>query len=243
MHRDLKLENILCSKKEDDFVLKLGDFGFAKEVHLGLFSQKYTAPYVAPEILSCQNYGIGCDIWSLGVIMFVLCCGYLPFSNSVNANMSDGMKKRIMSGDFEYRTKEWSCLSLEAKRLILGMLEVDPQKRLNISQVLESEWFKIVPDTELNTLSNLKNISIFDFNSELESEFKKMRDPIEQNLVPFDMCENYLFQKRMSKLNSIKEQDENNCDDKSDYDNINQDQYGSEHKNLVLNTLFYSVNK
>ncbi len=68
-HRDLKPENLLLTTNDDTGVIKLTDFGFAKEVNLGLVTPCYTPYYVAPEILGSIKYDISCDIWSLGVIM------------------------------------------------------------------------------------------------------------------------------------------------------------------------------
>ncbi|RNA34354.1 MAP kinase-activated kinase 2 isoform X1 [Brachionus plicatilis] len=98
-HRDIKLENILCSGQ--NLIVKLAEFNFAKQEKLGLKSSKFTAPYVAPEVLCEPSYSISCDIWSLGVLMFILCCGYLPFSSSTESDFSKGMIERIISEDLD----------------------------------------------------------------------------------------------------------------------------------------------
>ncbi|CAF0931922.1 unnamed protein product [Brachionus calyciflorus] len=232
-HRDIKLENILCTYNEhNELILKLGDFGFAKEEKMGLISTKYTAPYVAPEVLNKNNYGIGCDVWSLGVVMFVLCCGYLPFCSSISSKkteLSQGMIDRIMNGQFDRkRSKEWNKLSQEAKELILGMIQVDPDKRITINQVINSKWiqnYSRVPSTKLSSAQIFKTINIQFYQCELENEFKKMRNyEHEQKNLNFDLTDNLLFIKRMNKLKIIKEEVEEDDGEEEDqlsfYDNL-----------------------
>jgi mitogen-activated protein kinase-activated protein kinase 2 len=89
-HRDLKPENLLLTSNDENAKIKLTDFGFAKEVNLGLVTPCYTPYYVAPEVLGNQQYDISCDIWSLGVIMYILCCGYPPFYSSHGQPISPG---------------------------------------------------------------------------------------------------------------------------------------------------------
>ena len=97
-HRDLKPENILLLTKDDkNFVIKIADFGFAKEAHKGLITPNYTPYYVAPEILKFEQYDISCDIWSLGVILYILCSGTPPFYSLTGKNMSPDMKMKILN--------------------------------------------------------------------------------------------------------------------------------------------------
>jgi serine/threonine protein kinase len=90
-HRDLKPENILLlTKDEKSLVIKISDFGFAKEAYKGLTTPNYTPYYVAPEILKFEKYDISCDIWSLGVILYILCSGTPPFYSLTGKKMSPG---------------------------------------------------------------------------------------------------------------------------------------------------------
>ena len=73
------------------------------------FANSFTPYYVAPEILRFEKYDISCDIWSLGVIMYILCCGYPPFYSRNGKNLSPGMEERIKNGDFSFQTKEWAA--------------------------------------------------------------------------------------------------------------------------------------
>ena len=146
-HRDLKPENLLLESNEENSIIKLTDFGFAKEVNLGLKTPCFTPYYVAPEILKAKmniinRYDISCDIWSLGVIMYILCCGYPPFSSTDN-KITPHMKRKILSGQYSFPEKEWDKISKEAKYLIVGMLETDPTKRLTINEVMKSEWIMV----------------------------------------------------------------------------------------------------
>jgi len=160
-HRDLKPENLLYSKGDDEHspLIKLGDFGFAKESSKGLTTPNFTPYYVAPEILRSENYDISCDIWSLGVIMYILCCGKPPFYSVHNERISPGMVRRIKNGEFAFAQKEWATVSDEAKHLIQGMLETVPQKRMKIDDVMQSRWIAnwgSVPSKPLPTVKVLK---------------------------------------------------------------------------------------
>ncbi|XP_057980385.1 CBL-interacting serine/threonine-protein kinase 9 isoform X2 [Malania oleifera] len=136
-HRDLKPENLLL----DSFgVLKISDFGlsaFAQQVREdGLLHTACGTPnYVAPEVLNDRGYdGASADIWSCGVILFVLMAGYLPFDEiSLMA-----LYKKILKADFSCP----SWFSPGAKRLIKRILDPNPLTRITIPEILENEWFR-----------------------------------------------------------------------------------------------------
>eukprot|EP00128_Syssomonas_multiformis_P013257 Colp12_sorted_trinity150504_noHs@17126 len=148
-HRDLKPENLLLTSKDKDGELKLTDFGFAKVCEMPLMTPCYTPYYVAPEVLNAEahknseiraTYDKACDVWSLGVILYILLAGYPPFYSEGGGHISPGMKKRIRSGDFDFPKEEWDEVSTSVKELIRGMLHVDPTKRLTIEQVARHQW-------------------------------------------------------------------------------------------------------
>ncbi|XP_067639017.1 MAP kinase-activated protein kinase 2 isoform X5 [Eurosta solidaginis] len=160
-HRDLKPENLLYTTNEKNATLKLTDFGFAKETLIKdtLQTPCYTPYYVAPEVLGPEKYDKSCDVWSLGVIMYILLCGFPPFYSNNGLAISPGMKKRIRTGQYDFPNPEWANVSQAAKDLIKGMLNVDPTKRLTIDEVIRNNWiaqYTEVPQTPLCTGRMLK---------------------------------------------------------------------------------------
>lgn len=160
-HRDLKPENLLYSKPDDSAVLKLTDFGFAKETtnFNSLQTPCYTPYYVAPEVLGPERYDKSCDMWSLGVIMYILLCGFPPFYSNHGLAISPGMKKRIRAGQYDFPNPEWKNVSQDAKELIRGLLRTDPAQRLNIEEVLAHKWiakYTEVPQTPLYSVRVLR---------------------------------------------------------------------------------------
>ncbi len=83
-----------------------------------------TPYYIAPEVLK-QSYGLKCDVWSVGVILYILLCGYPPFNGSNDYKIM----KRIMKGEFQFPAEEWNFMSNEVKDLITKMLHTDPEQR------------------------------------------------------------------------------------------------------------------
>ncbi|CAF3523512.1 unnamed protein product [Rotaria sp. Silwood1] len=146
---DLKAENLLLTNETDDAILKLTDFGFAKEGNnepLPLKTPLFTPLYAAPEILSNARYNKACDIWSMGVIMYILLCGYPPFFPKDEENSNYGMKYRIKTGDYQFPDAEWKNISQEGKSIIQRMLIVNPANRITIDEILTNPWL-----TELNS--------------------------------------------------------------------------------------------
>ncbi|KAF3321286.1 CBL-interacting protein kinase 9-like isoform X1 [Carex littledalei] len=135
-HRDLKPENLLLDSYG---VLKVSDFGlsaFAPQVQNGMLHTACGTPnYVAPEVLTGKGYdGTASDIWSCGVILFVLMAGYLPFDE---ANLMQ-LYKKIFKASYSF--PEW--FSSGAKKLIKRILDPNPITRITIEQILEDAWFK-----------------------------------------------------------------------------------------------------
>ena len=147
--RDIKPENILVSCSGDHILVKLGDFGFSKrEVTPNcLVTLCGTPSYVAPEIITSQPYGVKCDVWSTGVLAFVLMGGYQPF----HGKNEDEIKSLIVKGDFKFDIDYWSHISDTAKDYIEHLLVVDPADRAEADDMISHPWFS--EDILLSTVS------------------------------------------------------------------------------------------
>lgn len=137
-HRDLKPENLLLTSQDNDSDIKIADFGFAKKCPNpnSLKTQCGTPGYVAPEILEGQPYDTQADMWSLGVIVYILLGGYPPF---IEQNQRDLFRK-IRKGDYEFHEEYWGQVSEDAKTMISALLTVNPTKRLNAEAALKNQW-------------------------------------------------------------------------------------------------------
>ncbi|KAE9610034.1 hypothetical protein Lal_00006088 [Lupinus albus] len=139
MHRDLKPENFLFANKKENSVLKAIDFGLSVFFKPGeRFAEIVGSPYyMAPEVLK-RNYGPEVDIWSAGVILYILLCGVPPFW----AESEQGVALAILRGVIDFKREPWPQISESAKSLVRQMLEPDPKKRLTAQQVLEHSWLQ-----------------------------------------------------------------------------------------------------
>lgn len=141
IHRDLKPENIVFEKLgKNELNLKIIDFGTSRKIHKNekLHVKMGTPYYIAPEVLD-KNYDEKCDVWSLGVITYILFCGYPPFNGSTD----EKIMTRIKSAEVNFPKEEWGNVSDAAKDLILKMLQKDPTKRPSAHELLKHSWFKL----------------------------------------------------------------------------------------------------
>lgn len=149
VHRDLKPENLLL---DDKFNLKLADFGLSNMYVTG---QELDTPcgspcYAAPEMVSGKPYnGLSVDIWSSGIVLFAMICGFLPFEDSNTASLY----QKIIKG--QYDEPEW--LSNDAKSLLSHILNINPETRYSIDQIRNHPWMK-------NTIKKVIKDPDFDFN-------------------------------------------------------------------------------
>ena len=140
VHRDLKPENILISRSNGDINhLKIADFGFARKCgdQNGALSRVVGTPgYMAPEI-GLTNYSLGVDVWSLGIICYILLCGYPPFE----ADDDEELRNVIRMGNVTFNTEGgWDTIGNSAKDFIMRMLVVNPEQRYDIFQVYQHPW-------------------------------------------------------------------------------------------------------
>ncbi|KAJ6247844.1 serine/threonine-protein kinase dclk3 [Anaeramoeba flamelloides] len=138
VHRDLKPENLLYTEENDEIIVKLTDFGLSKILSSRdmMTTACGTPYYVAPEIIKREPYGPSVDIWSTGVIIYVLLTGCAPFYDDSIPKMFDKIKR----GAVTFPLPEWDGLSKEVIEFIKRFLTVDVNKRITIEEALEHPW-------------------------------------------------------------------------------------------------------
>ncbi|KAE8692710.1 Calcium-dependent protein kinase 5 [Hibiscus syriacus] len=150
MHRDLKPENFLLVNKDDDFSLKAIDFGLSVFFKPGqVFTDVVGSPYyVAPEVLN-KKYGPEADVWTAGVILYILLSGVPPFW----AETQQGIFDAVLKGFIDFSSDPWPLISDSAKDLIRKMLCSQPSERLTAHEVLCHPWIcknGVAPDRALD---------------------------------------------------------------------------------------------
>ncbi|KDP20751.1 hypothetical protein JCGZ_21222 [Jatropha curcas] len=158
MHRDLKPENFLLASKNEGATLKATDFGLSVFIEEG---KKYhdivgSAYYVAPEVLR-RNYGKEIDVWSAGVILYILLSGVPPFWGETEKGIFDA----VLEGHIDFESQPWPSISESAKDLVRRMLTQDPRNRITSAQILDHPWIKdgdAAPDKPIDNavLSRMK---------------------------------------------------------------------------------------
>ncbi|XP_063719769.1 MAP kinase-activated protein kinase 2-like isoform X1 [Symsagittifera roscoffensis] len=207
-HRDLKPENLLFSSSNpDEAIIKLTDFGFAKESVDSLKTPNFTPYYGAPEVIKSKgtdthSYDKSCDCWSLGVIIYILLCGYPPFYSRRGMAMSPGMRDHIVKGDFQFPPREWTRVSKEAKELVQRLLVVDPKKRATIDNLMKDPWIlsnRKLPEVPLGSTDVLasEKPNWEEMRQGMSQQLESMRNDAKVTLKP--LARNELFKKRVEK--------------------------------------------
>jgi len=168
VHRDLNPENLVFEKKDGDN-LKLIDFGMAAKYKVGdkLTKKLGTPYYIAPEVIN-RNYNEKCDVWSSGVIMYIMLCGYPPF----HGDSDDEILRKIQSGKFQFEgpsyAKVWTKISPEAKDVITQMLTLDYTKRPSALEILQHPWIQKNSNKDPIDIEVLSNLTAFSAKSKLK---------------------------------------------------------------------------
>ncbi|XP_043198886.1 calcium/calmodulin-dependent protein kinase type 1-like [Amphibalanus amphitrite] len=137
VHRDLKPENLLYFSPDEDSKIMISDFGLSKMEDSGIMATACGTPgYVAPEVLAQKPYGKAVDVWSIGVIAYILLCGYPPFYDENDANLF----AQILKGEFEFDSPYWDDISDSAKDFIRQLMCVDAEKRYTCKEALQHPW-------------------------------------------------------------------------------------------------------
>ena len=148
IHRDLKPENILMTDNTDNADIRLLDFGLSKIVGPG---EKCTEPYgtlsfVAPEVLKGKPYDKSVDLWSIGIIAYLLMCGFLPFDDE---HSEREIARQTIQDPVPYPANIWKNLSAEAKEFVGSLLKKNPEDRISIKEVLNSKWIRKYVDVPI----------------------------------------------------------------------------------------------
>ncbi|KFO18734.1 Serine/threonine-protein kinase 33 [Fukomys damarensis] len=177
VHRDLKLENIMVkssfidANNEMNLNIKVTDFGLAVQKHgrseAMLQATCGTPIYMAPEVINAHDYSQQCDIWSIGVIMYILLCGGPPFL----ANSEEKLFELIRKGELHFEDPIWDSISDSAKCVLKQLLKVDPAHRITAKELLDNQWLTG------NTLSSVRPTNVL----EMMKEWKNNPESDEEN--------------------------------------------------------------
>jgi len=161
-HRDLKPENLLL-RGDDDTDVMLSDFGLSKIINQATMMETAcgTPYYVAPEVLSAQGYDKEVDLWSVGVITYLLLCGFPPFYGETLPEVFE----QIMKADYDFPDPYWTDISKDAKDFISKLLVVDSKKRLTAKQAMQHSWI-VSGANASNKPLNFKTDKVEKYNSQ-----------------------------------------------------------------------------
>ena len=154
----LQPENFLFSSKDENAVIKIIDFGISRhdDVKAGIMNTKVgTLHYVAPEVLT-REYTKSCDIWSIGVITYILLCGYPPFYGDTDNQVFC----QVRTAQFDFPSPDWDGISDSAKDFICSLLRREPAKRLTAAQALLHPWILLMTAQCTGTVPRRRQSSI-----------------------------------------------------------------------------------
>eukprot|EP00756_Hemistasia_phaeocysticola_P001380 Hpha_TRINITY_DN10981_c0_g1::TRINITY_DN10981_c0_g1_i1::g.26854::m.26854/K08794/CAMK1; calcium/calmodulin-dependent protein kinase I len=145
VHRDLKPANLLLARPGQIHEIKITDFGFARLVGSDgfLHSATGTHSFMAPEVIKGEQYGVEVDMWSVGVILFMLLCGRMPFRGG---GSSGELSRAICSGEVPFTAPAWESVSAGAKKLVAACLIVPREQRITAKDALLSSWIRGTPE-------------------------------------------------------------------------------------------------
>lgn len=215
-HRDLKPENCLTNiaakvitedKFFSDLIVKISDFGYAKEDDHKMKSPLYTPYYVPPEVIvndafwpgsEIHFYDKSCDMWSLGVMIYIILCGYPPFYPELDdENITPQMVEKIKKGFYTFPDEDWKDISMDAKDLVKRLLVVESNKRLTSVEVITHPWLNTkVPKTPLSTPKNVEKMRSMSANQVYSDLREELREDPSKQVIQFTSIGNSLLKKR-----------------------------------------------
>lgn len=147
VHKDLKPENLLLESKQSNSCIKVIDFGtsslFEKKNENKMKSKEGTPYYIAPEVLGLK-YDEKCDLWSCGVILYIMLSGYPPFNGETPKQIMD----KVRLGKYEMTSDVWHHISPQAKSLVDALLTYDPLERISAKQAILHPWIQTHTQTQ-----------------------------------------------------------------------------------------------
>jgi p90 ribosomal S6 kinase len=154
----------------------------------------YTVNFVAPEVLKRQGYDLACDIWSLGVLLYIMLDGKTPFASTPN-DSPETILARIGSGKIDLETGRWRQISNEAKDLLRHMLHIIPSKRPTAAQILRHPFIWQTPNTSSSTKlqpqfvvqQQQHNVNVTDIKGAVNATFRAISSPQAAHLGPVQM--------------------------------------------------------
>jgi calcium/calmodulin-dependent protein kinase I len=157
VHRDIKPENMLVDNFSDQWPVKLTDFGLSAKLQKNkpLYSVCGTPMFVAPEVIKGRGYDCSCDMWSIGVTLYTILCGYPPFFEDDISHLIS----KIVKAEFSFPPREWDRVSEDAKDIVRKMLAVDPRDRVRPDGALAHPWFSVEQSTKALPNSSLRNFN------------------------------------------------------------------------------------
>jgi serine/threonine protein kinase len=223
VHRDLKLENILLKEYDEEenlFCIRITDFGLSTQRETSGTDSMFddfcgTPMYMAPEIIENYPYSQLCDVWALGIIMFILLTGQSPFT----ADNDVKLREQIRHADINRSLKSYNVLSPEAKDCIERMLKVNPARRITSSELSQHPWFlnKTLQEMQDKTKNVLELMA--EMLHEQEQEQKEQQKSIENDtkndddLIPQSAISISKRNKSSSSFKSINSNNNNNNGD------------------------------
>eukprot|EP00930_Biecheleria_cincta_P002290 TRINITY_DN103304_c0_g1_i1.p1 TRINITY_DN103304_c0_g1~~TRINITY_DN103304_c0_g1_i1.p1 ORF type:complete len:471 (+),score=104.17 TRINITY_DN103304_c0_g1_i1:132-1544(+) len=199
VHRDIKPENFLMQNEDDNAAIKVIDFGLAKKFTVGsserMKTKAGTPYYVSPQVLQ-GSYNEKCDVWSCGVIAYILLCGYPPFYGDTDSDILKMVKK----GKFDFPEEDWSTVSDAAKDFIQQMMKIQDSDRPSAGHMLDHAWIKDKAVRKTGTISK-----------DLCTRMKKFTGATKMKKLTLTMVAQSLKDEDIKELRQMFEQlDENN---------------------------------
>lgn len=171
IHRDIKPENLVFAKQDEIPSLKLIDFGTADfgDENLIFTNTLGTVYYVAPEVLK-NKYDMKADIWSCGVVFYIMICGNLPFSGKRDQDIMDS----ILNNEPSFEGPEWSIIPEDLKNLVRRILVKDPSKRITLNEIFQHPWYlRMKEHKEGGVEWRLENLLKFQNNNKFQMMIKQ----------------------------------------------------------------------